>query len=325
MEQTLEILRAAAEPTRLRLLALLSQGELTVSELVRVMSQSQPRLSRHLRILSEAGLLQRLREGSWVFYRPAIAGGGGNAVEAILGLLAPDDPQVAADRERLNEIKAARVLSAQQYFQKHAGEWDRLRALNVDEDAVTKACAQLLPLQDARDLLDIGTGTGKMLEQFAPQVQNAWGIDLNAEMLQVARANLDEAALSNVTLRQADLASLPFDDASFDAITCHQVLHFLDHPQIAVREAARVLRPGGHLLVADLSPHTVEEMRENHAHRRLGFTDDEVKQWFGEAGLKPQATVHLKGEPLGVTLWLGARQNANLDAKINNQTESREP
>ncbi|MCK5445309.1 MAG: metalloregulator ArsR/SmtB family transcription factor [Rhodospirillaceae bacterium] len=310
MEKTLEILRAVAEPTRLRLLAILSQGELTVSELVRVMGQSQPRLSRHLRILSDAGLLERLREGSWVFYRPATSNGaeGASRAKAILDLLPIDDAQVAMDRERLNEIKAARVQSAQQYFQKHAGEWDRLRALNVDEDAVTQACAQLLPMADAQDLLDIGTGTGKMLEQFAPDVQNAWGIDLNAEMLQVARANLDEAALSNVTLRQADLASLPFDDASFDAITCHQVLHFLDRPQTAVTEAARVLRPGGHLLVADLSPHNVEEMREQHAHRRLGFTDSEVKQWFADAGLKAQAIVHLKGDPLGVTLWLGARQ-----------------
>ena len=309
MEQSVEILRAAAEPTRLRLLALLGEGgELSVSELVRVMGQSQPRLSRHLKILTKAGLLERLSEGSWAFYRIRQMSPQFENARAILSLLPKDDGVINADRAHLDEIKAARAEAAQEYFQHHAPEWDRMRQLNVDEDAVVHAAEKLLPLGSAKKLLDIGTGTGKMLELFAPKVQAAVGIDLNAEMLQVARANMDRAGLANVSLRQSDIYTLPYDKQSFDAVTCHQVLHFLDRPADAIIEAARILKPGGYMLIADLAPHTVEDLREKHAHRRLGFEDNEIKLWLAKAGVRTQATVHLKGNPLSVTLWLAQKE-----------------
>ncbi len=308
MEHTVEILRAVAEPTRLRLLTLLGVGgELSVSELVRVLGQSQPRLSRHLKILTKAGLLERLSEGSWAFYRLVQSGVGAESARSILSLLPKDDAIAATDRAHLDEIKSARVRALQDYFQRNAPEWDRMAQLNVDEDAVAMAAEKLLPLAGVEQMLDMGTGTGRMLEMFAPKVTHATGIDLNAEMLQVARANMDKAGITNVSIRQADIYTLPFDGDSLDAITCHQVLHFLDRPEAAVAEAARILKPGGHLLVADLAPHGVEDLRENHAHLRLGFEDKEVKAWFANAGMRSQATVHLKGNPLSVTLWLAQK------------------
>ena len=314
MDQTVETLRAVAEPTRLRLLALLGAGgELSVSELVRVMGQSQPRLSRHLKILTKAGLLERLSEGSWAFYRIKQMGSQSESAHAILSLLPNNDSVIAADRAHMEEIKSARARAAQEYFQHHAPEWDRMRQLNVDEDAVVHAAEKLLPLSNAENLLDIGTGTGKMLELFGPRVQSAVGVDLNAEMLQVARANMDRANLSNVSLRQSDIYNLPYESGSFDAVTCHQVLHFLDHPADAIVEAGRTLRPGGYILLADLAPHNVEDLREKHAHRRLGFADSEIKLWLAKAGVRPQATVHLKGDPLSVTLWL-AQKGKNDDS-----------
>lgn len=308
MEHTIEILRAVAEPTRLRLLTLLGVGgELSVSELVRVLGQSQPRLSRHLKILTKAGLLERLSEGSWAFYRLVQSGVAAENARSILSLLPKDDAITATDRSHLDEIKSARVKAAQDYFQRNAPEWDRMAQLNVNEDAVALAAEKLLPLAGVEQMLDMGTGTGRMLEMFAPKVTHATGIDLNGEMLQVARANMDKAGITNVSIRQADIYTLPFDGDSLDAITCHQVLHFLDRPEAAVVEAARILKPGGHLLVADLAPHGVEDLRENHAHLRLGFEDKEVKSWFANAGMRLQATVHLKGNPLSVTLWLAQK------------------
>ncbi|MCK5547267.1 MAG: metalloregulator ArsR/SmtB family transcription factor, partial [Rhodospirillaceae bacterium] len=263
MEHTVEILRAVAEPTRLRLLTLLGAGgELSVSELVRVLGQSQPRLSRHLKILTKAGLLERFSEGSWAFYRMAQSGPTAESARSILSLVPKDDAIAATDRAHLDDIKSARAKAAQDYFQRNASEWDLMAQLNVDDDAVALAAEKLLPLAGAEQLLDMGTGTGRMLEMFAPKVTHATGVDMNAEMLHVARANMDKAGIVNVSIRQADIYTLPFDNDSMDAITCHQVLHFLDRPEAVVVEAARTLKPGGHMLIADLAPHGVEDLRE---------------------------------------------------------------
>ncbi|MGY8993436.1 MAG: ArsR/SmtB family transcription factor [Rhodospirillales bacterium] len=299
-------LRAVAEPSRLRILALCAQGELTVSELVDVLGQSQPRVSRHLKVLAEAGLLERLREGTWVFYRLTRRGRDADVARGLLALAPGRDPILELDAVRLKAILDRRAAAAANYFRRNALRWGAVRALHADEGEVEAALRNLLPA-DTESLLDIGTGTGRMLEVLARYVQHAQGIDQSTEMLAVARENIARARLSNCGVRQADMYSLPFPANSFDAVTVHQVLHFAEHPSHVIAEAARVLRPGGRLLVADLAPHQLDHLRGEHEHRRLGFSNDEVSGWFTAAGLMPGTPRALPGDPLTVVVWSADR------------------
>jgi ubiquinone/menaquinone biosynthesis C-methylase UbiE len=303
VEELLAGLRAAAESTRLRLLALCDQGELTVSELTEILGQSQPRVSRHLKLLCEAGLLDRFREGSWVFYRLAQRARAGALARLLVDLMPPEDATLALDRERLAAIKRHREEQAKAYFRANAAQWDRIRSLYVEEREVEAALAALLPAGGIADLLDIGTGTGRMLEVVAPRVGHAVGIDLSREMLAVARVNLERARLRNCEVRQADMYQLPLPGASFDAAVIHQVLHYAERPAAVIAEAARVLRPGGRLVIVDFAPHALEFLRSEHAHRRLGFADAEVTAWCRAAGLEPGPARLLPGNPLTVALW----------------------
>lgn len=307
MDVLLAALRAAAEPTRLRIVALLTRGELTVSELVHILGQSQPRISRHLKLLTEAGLLTRHREGSWVFHRLAESGPGAEVAQHLNALL-PDegvrDHVLSQDRERLGEVKRQRAEAAAAYFRDNAESWDTLRSLHVDDAEVEKVISRLLPRDGIENLLDVGTGTGRMLELLAPRARRAQGIDLSREMLAVARANLERADCGNCQVRQADLYQLPYPAAVFDAVIVHQVLHFLDQPAAAIVEVARVLAPGGNLVVVDFLPHDQENLRQEHEHRRLGFADKEIGAWFGRAGLTAKETEHLSGAPLTVAVWV---------------------
>jgi ubiquinone/menaquinone biosynthesis C-methylase UbiE len=303
MEDVLAALRAVAEPTRLRLLAVCAYGELTVSDLVQVLGQSQPRVSRHLKLLCDAGILDRFREGNWVFYRLAQT----PVARLLAGLVPENDPTVALDAERLAAIKRARAEAASAYFRANAARWSEIRSLHVDEREVEAALVRLLPDHGVRDLLDIGTGTGRMLELFGARVQQAVGVDLSREMLAVARVNLERAGLRNGSVRQADMYQLPFPGGSFDAVIIHQVLHYAERPAEAIAEAARVLRPGGHLLVIDFLPHQLEQLRSEHAHRRLGFADEEVRGWLESAGVAAVTPVHLPGQPLTVAIWAARR------------------
>lgn len=308
MDDLLVGLRAAAEPTRLRLLALCAHAELTVSELTQILGQSQPRVSRHLKLLCEAGLLDRFREGTWVFYRLAQRGAGAELTRVIIDQVPPDDATLARDLTRLEDVRRARAESAAAYFRANAPRWDQIRTLHVDDAEVERALLDMLPRQGIADLLDIGTGTGRMLELFSGRVQRAVGIDMSREMLAVARANLDKAGRRNCLVRQGDMYQLPLPDQSFDAVIIHQVLHYADEPGEAIEEAARVLKPGGRLLVVDFAPHDLENLRSEHAHRRLGFRDDEVAGWARAAGLEPEPVVHLPGKPLTVGIWRATRR-----------------
>jgi len=307
VQELLAGLRAAAEPTRLRLLVLCAEGELTVSELTEILGQSQPRVSRHLKLLCDAGLLDRFREGSWVFYRLAERADLGRR---LLELLPPSDPALALDRERLAQIKRQRAAQASDYFRANAAQWDRIRSLYVDEQEVEAALLKLLPEAGVRDLIDIGTGTGRMLEIFGPRVERALGVDLSREMLAVARVNLERANLRNCSIRQADMYQLPLPGGAVDAAVIHQVLHYAERPADAVAEAARVLRPGGRLVIVDFAPHQLEFLRDEHAHRRLGFADAEITQWCRAAGLEPEPVRRLPGDPLTVSLWTARRRAA---------------
>ncbi len=307
METVLSGLRAAAEPTRLRLLLLCARGELTVSELTDILGQSQPRVSRHLKLLCEAGLLDRFREGTWVFYRLAERGRAAELARRICASVPGDDPTVLLDEARLDTVKRQRAEAAHAYFRANAEQWDRIRSLHIDEREVEAAVVEALSGRTVRDLLDLGTGTGRMLEIFAPHVDRAVGIDISREMLAVARVNLERANLRNCTIRQSDIYQLPLSGEAFDAAIFHQVLHYADRPSLAIAEAARVLRSQGRLIVVDFAPHALEFLRKEHAHRHLGFADAEIMQWCRDAGLVPEPVRHLLGQPLTVSIW-GARR-----------------
>ena len=307
METLLQGLRAASEPTRLRILSACAQGELTVSELTEVLGQSQPRVSRHLKLLCEGGLLDRYREGSWVFYRLAERGTGGDIVRAISALLPLEDDLLKADSLRLDAIKRERMGRAQAYFRANASIWNQVRSLYVDESEVEAVLIKAFGERDIENFLDIGTGTGRVLEVFGPRVGRGVGIDVSHEMLTYARANLEKAGLSNCQVRQGDMYRLPFGDESMDAVVIHMVLHYADEPSAVIEEAARVLRRNGRLVVVDFAPHNEEALREHHAHRRLGFSDDEVADWYGAAGLAPEPPVRLPGSPLTVMVWAAGR------------------
>lgn len=303
-------LKAAGEETRLRIVALLSEAELTVSELTDILRQSQPRISRHLRLLAEAGLVERFREGSWAFFRLGERGGSASLARDLVARLDPDDALIARDRERLAAVRAARAAAAQKYFARHAAEWDRIRKLHVADEAVERAIQAALADRPFRSLLDLGTGTGRMLELFGPSIERGLGLDMSLDMLSLARTRLDRAGLRHCSVRQGDIYDLALPKDSFDVVIIHQVLHFLDDGGRAIAEAARVLRPSGRLLVVDFAPHDLEFLRDEHAHRRLGFPAEAVNGWLSAAELDVIKHEMLKPEKnsdgkIAVSLWLG--------------------
>jgi ubiquinone/menaquinone biosynthesis C-methylase UbiE/DNA-binding transcriptional ArsR family regulator len=303
-------LQAASESTRLRILALLGEAELTVSDLMEILRQSQPRISRHLKLLVEAGLIERFREGAWSFFRLAEGGGSAELARALVARLDPNDAPVKRDRERLTAVRAARAEAAQSYFRAHAVEWDRIRKLHVTDEAVEAAISDALADKPFRSLLDLGTGTGRILELFGRNIERGLGIDMSLDMLLLARARLERAGLRHCSVRQGDIYDLPVPGNSFDVVVIHQVLHFLDDGARAIAEAARVLRPSGRLLVVDFAPHDLEFLRDEHAHRRLGFPPEAVSGWLAAAGLDVVAQQTLKPDrnsegKVAVSLWLG--------------------
>jgi ArsR family transcriptional regulator len=309
LNETLGTLRAAAEETRLRILALVAEGELSVSDLTDILGQSQPRISRHLKLLVEAGIVERHREGAWAFFRVAEQGAGAALLRPVLNALDPSDHRIAADRERLAAVRGQRAEAAQEFFARLAPEWDRLRSLQAPEDLVESAILDALGPKPIRNLLDLGTGTGRMLQLLGPSAGRAVGLDASHAMLSVARANVERAGV-RAELRQGDIYAPPFGRGSFDLVVIHQVLHYLDDPARALREAASLVAPGGRILVVDFAPHGLEFLRERQAHRRLGFAREQVAGWLQEAGLDCTLTRELApprkaDEHLTVTLWLG--------------------
>ena len=303
-------LKAAGEETRLRVLVLLAEAELTVSDLTQILRQSQPRISRHLKLLVEAGLVERFREGAWAFFRLTERGGSAELARALIARLDASDPIALRDRERLSAVRRARAAAAQDYFRAHAAQWDRIRKLHVADEAVENAIHEALAGQPFHSLLDLGTGTGRMLELFGANIERGLGIDLSPDMLQLARARIERAGFRHCSVRQGDIYDLAVPAGTFDVVVIHQVLHFLDDGGRAIREAARVLSRSGRLLVIDFAPHDLEFLREEHAHRRLGFAPDTVAQWMSAAGLDMTLHRSLQPEPgtegkIAVSLWLG--------------------
>ncbi|SJZ64203.1 transcriptional regulator, ArsR family [Consotaella salsifontis] len=311
-----EVLKAVAEPTRLRMLVLLARNDLTVTDLTEILDQSQPRVSRHLKLLLEAGLIDRHQEGAWAYFRLTEAKARARMVRQVLDAVQQDDPALLSDGTRLDTVRQRRAAQAADYFAKNAGSWDRIRSLHVPDAEVESALLDILGSRRVDALLDIGTGTGRMLELMAPLCGRALGVDASREMLAIARAKLDEAGITNASVRLADAYRLPVEAESFDLITVHQVLHHLDDPAAAIRQAARALRPGGRLVVVDFAPHELEFLRTDHAHLRLGFLPEVVADYLASAELDLLAvrTLDPKAEEEGhiaVTLWLAEKPRAS--------------
>ncbi len=325
----LDSLRALADPTRLRIMRLLASMELAVGELAQVLEQSQPRVSRHVKILCDAGLAERRREGGWVFLRAAPAESGTSALlPALANLLGQAEGadsgfgrQCAEDREHLDAIRTARAASAAEYFARHADEWDSLRSMHIADGPVEAALAEMLSEgvrgggpKGARGkaglgrLLDVGTGTGRMAELFAPKASHVTALDKSPDMLRLARTRLQHLPAGHVTLVQGDFVQLPFAAASFDTVLFHQVMHYALAPEAVLAEAARVTAPGGRIAIVDFAAHDREELRASHAHARLGFSDGQVAEMFSAAGFRLAADRALAGHQLIVKLWTGVRE-----------------
>jgi len=305
--QLAALFQALADPTRLRILALLRVMELSVGELAQLLGQSQPRVSRHVRILNDSGLIGRRKEGSWVYLQLAEA----RRIEPLFALFqgfdAQAEQQFAADAARLESVRAERAEAARRYFEAHAATWESIRSLHIADCEIERAIGALLADRPLGTLLDIGTGTGRMLELFAPKAGSAIGIDRSSEMLRLARVKLEEAGIGGASLRQGDMNALPLGDRSVDSIILHQVLHYSQQPGAAISEAARVLAPGGQILVIDFAQHDRAELKEQDAHLRLGFADDAMRGWFAAAGLELDRIERLGGGELTVILWRGVK------------------
>lgn len=310
LDDLVEVLKAAGEPTRLRLLALLSKGDLTVTDLTEILGQSQPRISRHLKLLGEAALIDRYQEGAWAYFRLKQDGPEVGLVEKLLASAAQGDAVLARDGERLAALKQERAARAQDYFSRNAAEWDELRRLHVSDDDVEAALVSLVGNEPVDALLDLGTGTGRILQLFEGVYRRGVGVDASRDMLAVARANLDRSGTTRASIRHGDIFNLPLEREEFDLVVIHQVLHFLEHPDAAIAEASRMLKPGGRLVIVDFAPHTLEYLRDHHAHLRLGFSRQTITEWLKKAGLSLDKAVDLEpagdgGDGLTVTIWLG--------------------
>jgi ArsR family transcriptional regulator len=314
MQNAPDLFQSLSDPTRLRILNLVRAMELSVGELAQVLGQSQPRVSRHVKILIDAGLLERRKEGSWVFLSLDRTG----RVEPLFALLDRwsetdgEDPWAVADAARLAAVRADRATAAERYFASHASQWDELRTLHIAESEVEAAIARAVEDRPVGRLIDIGTGTGRMIELFGLKAERALGVDRSPEMLRLARAKLAQAGLEAVELRQGDMYSLPLPSNCADTVIIHQVLHYAQQPAAAVAEAARLLAPGGRLVIADFAPHEREELRTRDAHARLGFSDEAMLRYLEAAGLEGKVVERLEGGELTVTLWTGERSEAKL-------------
>ncbi|MFV0645694.1 MAG: ArsR/SmtB family transcription factor [Sphingomonadaceae bacterium] len=313
---TESVLKALADPTRLRIMRLLSSMELAVGELAHVLAQSQPRVSRHIAILCDVGLAERRREGSWVFLRETASRAGTGSllgqIEHLLDAAEHDDPEFAqicdSDRRHLAQIRESRELHAAEYFARNAQSWDSLRAMLAPAGEVEAALSEALGPNPPGQVLDIGTGTGRIAELLCPNAEHVVALDKSPEMLRLARARLQDMPPDSVELIQGDFTSLPFDEARFDTVIFHQVLHYAHEPAYALAEAARVCKPGGRIAIVDLATHDQEELRTVHAHARLGFSDQQMTALLSDQGFTPCPPRSVNGGKLQVCVWTGTRR-----------------
>jgi len=314
MTDLLDVFRALADPTRMRIMHLLGTMELSVGELAQAVAQSQPRVSRHVKIMAEAGLIDRRKEGNWVFLRIGTTPTCRQLLPLFNAIPASESEGLwlRADLARLAAIRADRVRAADEYFARHAEEWDAIRSLHVPEAEVERAMARMLGTDTVRHLVDLGTGTGRMIELFGGRAERVSAIDRSPDMLRLARSKLPEDNAGRYNLILGDFCDLPLETGSADLVTAHQILHYSPVPEQAIAEGARTLGDNGRMLVVDFAPHDREELRTRDQHERLGFSDEQMKQWFEAADMALEAVETLPGAELTVKLWLGRRRNAKV-------------
>jgi len=278
----LDFYKALADPTRLRLIAILDRGEFTVQELVEILAMGQSRVSRHLKILLEAGILMVKREGTWAYYRLAIASSPLSQQLPLLRESFAGQDQVGRDVQAAAGVLAHRRRRSQAFFDRHAHQWDHLvRELLPTPDYREQLLAAVPPCET---LVEVGVGTGSLLEPLSRRARAVIGVDHSPAMLQAARDALRVATLVNVDLRLGEMEHLPLESSVADVVLLNMVLHHAASPEAVIDEMARVLRPGGRLLVVDLLRHQSEWVREKLADQWLGFTCDEVCDWSRRAG-----------------------------------------
>lgn len=306
------LFKGLADDTRLRIMLLLQAMELSVGELAAVLAQSQPRVSRHLKILDAAGLIERRKEGSWVFLRPALPRLASPAAKHLDAFLRRHEAlgnalvqQHTKDCTRLHAIIADREQRAANFFAEHADHWDAIRSLHIPETKVEGALEELIGDEHLGRFLDIGTGTGRMIELFFNRAKHCIGLDRSPEMLRLARAKLQHFAASNVELVLADFNALPSFNDGFQTIMLHQVLHYAQNPQTVIDEAAKVAAAGAQIVIVDFAAHSLDELRERHAHARLGFSDEQMLTMLAKAGFSQFKTLSLSGGTLTVKIWRG--------------------
>lgn len=301
------VLKAAGEGTRLRLLALLADGDHSVKDLTEILKQSQPRVSRHLKLLADAGLIARNAEGAWAYYGLAQHGDGAALAQWLISRLDSADPERRRDIERQQAVRAAQQALATQYFATFAGSWDLLRTLHVPEEAVEAAVVDALEGRVVDQLIDLGTGTGRMLELLSGSYKRGIGIDASREMLAVARSRLSGAGIAHAQVRLGDIGDLDTASGPADVIVIHQVLHYFDDPGRMLAQARRLLKAGGEMLIVDFAPHDLEFLRTEHAHRRLGLSQTQMSSWAAAANLKVEAVREFPSDNgdsgLTVCLW----------------------
>jgi ArsR family transcriptional regulator len=278
----LDSLSALSDPVRCRMLRLLDDHELTVSELCAILQLPQSTVSRHLRILSDGGWASSRRDGTSRYYS-LVRGDAGLAQVWQLTraeLEVRRAVELSQDARRVAAVMARRRETSVQFFAGASDEWDRLRAEMFGRDFGPMALLGWLPSEWV--VGDLGCGTGALLPLLAPHVSRVIGVDASDEMLAAARVRASD--LANVELRKGSLESLPIDDRSLDAAALMLVLHHVPSPAAAMAEAARVLEPGGRLLIVDMAPHEREEYRHEMGHVWLGFSDEQMRRLLEQAG-----------------------------------------
>ena len=326
LEEFVDQLRAMGEISRARIIALLQYGELSVGELVQILNQSQPRLSRHLKFLSAANIVERMPEGAWVFYRLKPHGPGRKLADTFLSIVDSEDPVLSRDKARLEQVHADRRATAQSFFESSAADWDAIRSLHYPESLLEAEILKAAGKGPFDLVVDLGTGTGRMLTLFADRARQLEGIDLSHQMLTMARANLAAANVTNAAVRHGDVVSAPLPNQVADLVIIHQVLHYLEDPARAIHEATRLLKPGGRLIVVDFAQHSLEQLRIEQSHRHLGFAEDYFSSWCQNGQLIPHPTLLLdapedKEAGLAVLIWTAEKAD-RVPPQINSQMET---